>query len=204
MHRNLTGIDLVFYRHVTPLHQTPNDLDFSANDCYCVNELSDYDISPLLLRMIDEDYILNPYSLFILTAYSFSPNKEMRLTVSEVLIQCLSQQKINLEILAKHYVTLLESNYAPFPRLLECLLAIKGSSELGDQALLIIIMNIIQNYTIPEKLPSQSKKLFELYYELAHQYGVKIPKTSIDSLLLWQDKFNSLKTMIQKIIKEIS
>lgn len=204
MHRNLTGIDLVFYRHFTPLHQTPNDLDFSANDCYCVNELSDYDISPLLLRMIDEDYILNPYSLFILTAYSFSPNKEIRLTVSEVLIQCLSQQKIDLEILAKHYVTLLESNYAPFPRLLECLLAIKGSSELGDQALLIIIMNIIQNYTIPEKPPSQSKKLFELYYELAHQYGIKLPKKSIDSLLLWQDKFNSLKTMIQKIIKEIS
>ena len=154
------------------------------------------------LYLSHKNYAINDSTLLILATHSFSPVKESRLAVTETLIKCFERKNIDLEVLANDYATLIYAVYAPFPRLLECFTQIKGSSALNDSALIQLIGLILKSEQYPDKLPTNFKKLFELYYELLHQYQIKIDQEIQQALLAWQDKFPAVKTITQKIIKE--
>ena len=196
-------LDLVFYRHLTPINRIFNDLDLATNSSCSDNFLLE-NVTHLLQCMMKVDYILNPYALFILATNGFHPNKAVRLAVSETLIHCLNQSKVDLVVLAKHYSILIYANYAPFSRLLDCLMPIKGSSDVNDRALIQLLGLIFNTENKPENFPTQFKKLFELYYELICQYQVKPDQDMRVTLQVWQEKFPSLKSIIHKILKEVA
>lgn len=195
------SLDLIFFQHISSVNKTFNDLAYAANGCYSEDILYE-SITDFIHIFTRKDYILNPYSLFILATYSFNKSKTSRLSVSETFIQCFNQQKINTNILAQHYTTLINSNYAPFSRFIECLNQIKGGSELCDNALIQLIHHIFQLYQIPKELPTGLKKLFELYYELITQYQFT-PEQELKTVLQeWYIQFPTLKPIIQKILKQ--
>lgn len=195
------SLDLVFFQHITPVNKTFNDLSYAANGCDSEEILYD-NITNFISIFAREDYILNPYSLFILATYSFNKNKASRLAISETLTQCFNQQKVNVNVLAQHYVTLIDANYAPFSRLIECLNQVKGSSYLCNDALIQLIRHMLRSQQIPQELPTGFKKLFELYYELICQYQINTELEIQNALPAWQAQFPSLKSIIQKILKQ--
>ncbi|MCY6412623.1 DUF6493 family protein [Acinetobacter sp. VNH17] len=193
--------DLAFFQHITPINKTFNDLAYAANGCDSEEILHESMVNFFNI-FAKEDYILSPYSLFILASHSFNKNKEDRLAIIETLISCFNQQKINLKVLAQHYATLIDANYAPLARFIECLTQVKNSSDLNNSALLQLIGLILKTVKIPEKLPTNFKKLFELYYELIAQDYTPLDQDTKAILQAWQTQFPTLKSVIQKILKQ--
>ncbi len=193
--------DLVFFRHMTPVNQVFNDLDLAANACH-VESVLEESMTHFLQCLMQESYVLNPYTLFVLAAYGFNKSKDVRLAVSQALSVCFSQQKVDLAVFAQHLSVLVFANYAPFSRLLECLLGIKDSADLNNRALIQLIGLMLISDRKPENLPVKFKGLFELYYELLTRYQVKPDEDVRTHVLVWEQKFPSLKSIIQKILKE--
>ena len=97
---------------------------------------------------------------------------------------------------------MIDANYAPLARFIECLTQVKNSSDLNNSALLQLIGLILKAVKIPEKLPTNFKKLFELYYELIAQYHTPLDQDTKAILQAWQTQFPTLKSVIQKILKQ--
>lgn len=196
-----SGLDHIFYRHLTPLYQVPNDLSYLR---HYANEMEGLgkNMYQFFNYLSNENYTINDYTLLILATHSFTPAKQSRLAVTETLIQFFDRQSICLETLAQYYAQLIYVVYEPFSRLLEVFSQIKDCSNLNNSALIQLITIILKQEKYPEKLPPNFKKLFELYYELITQHHILLDQETKNTLQAWQIQFPTLKSIIQKILKQ--
>lgn len=190
----------VLFRHFTPLNTTHTDLHVASNHCDTAERFSNSS-AELLTRMMDEDYLLNPYSLFILATHLFASNKEIKRFAVESVIHCIYQSKIDLDIFAQHLATLLHHQFAPLSRLNESLIAIEQASPLHTNFMYQLFNLMLSQLAFKDKLPTQFKKFIELYYLVYNKQEHPVIADDIkEKLLLWQTMSASLKPLVSKLI----
>lgn len=194
---SITGADLVFVRHLSPINQTWNDLKFAADACYNADFFSANN-SVLFMAMMEDNYDFNVYSHFILASHLFAAKKDGQAFAIECTTQKIFQQQLNLEFFAQHCHQMIQHNFAPFSRFVDSLITISEYSDLHKNALLQFFEILLPQLNFIEKLPTQFKKFIELYYLVKQQAAV--PVAVEQQLLAWQELSNSLKPLIKKIL----
>jgi Family of unknown function (DUF6493) len=96
----------------------------------------------------------------------FQEKKEIRLMASEVLMNLIQIKKIEVQHLGEKMAWLLTNKYAGVQRLSDALVAIKDISALHNSALFLLLDAFFQHFEATEKLPTNFKKLVELYTDL--------------------------------------
>lgn len=188
------------FRHFTPLNTTYADLHLASNYCQSADRFFESG-SSIMTMMMNEDYILNPYALFILAAHLFSANKEARLFAIESFNHAIYQSKVDILVFSNHLAQIINHQFAPFSRLVESLSMMRETSPLHANALLAIIENIIPQLQFTDKLPTQFKKFIELYYLLQSDQNTPITEAIQHQLRTWQEQSASLKPLVNKILK---
>jgi hypothetical protein len=85
---------------------------------------------------------------------------------SEVLMNLIQVKKIDMQYLGEKMAWLLTNKYAGVQRLSDALTAIKDISTLHNSALFLLLDAFFQHFEATEKLPTNFKKLVELYTDL--------------------------------------
>lgn len=188
------------FRHLSPLNTAYADLHLASNHCQSADRFSESG-ADVMTMMMNENYILNPYALFILATHLFSANKEARLYAIETFNHAIYQSKVDIMVFSNHLAQIITHQFAPFSRLVESLSMIKAASPLHGNALLYIIENIIPQLQFTDKLPTQFKKFIELYYLIKSDQNMPVAEPIQHQLRIWQEQSASLKPLVNKLLK---
>lgn len=139
-------------------------------------------------------------SLLLYACCFFQEKKDIRLLASEVLINLIEKQAIDIELFAQKTAFLASEKYGVFLRLVDGLIAMKDVSPLHNNALLKLFNSFFENLDLKEKLPTNFKKAVENYVDILTKTNQKPSAKAI--VLFEQLKDNaSLKSLIKQILK---
>jgi len=144
-------------------------------------------------------FLFSDISMLVFACTFFMDKKEIRLMASEILINLIEKQKIEIELLAAKFAYLASNKYGPFLRLTESLGALKDVSALHNSAFLQLIEVLFKHLVISDKLPVNFKKLVEHYVDILYKTNQKPLKSSITFFERWKDN-TALKSLIKQII----
>jgi len=138
-------------------------------------------------------------SMLVFACMFFMDKKEVRLMASEVLINQIEKQMIDLDLLATKLAYLASNKYGAFLRLIESIGALKDVSALHNSAFLQLLEGLLKHLVIAEKLPLNFKKLVEHYVDVLYKTNQQPAPATIAFLGRWKDNA-SLKGLIKQII----
>ena len=104
------------------------------------------------------EFRFSDVSLLLYTCCFFQEKKDLRLLASEVLINLIEKQAIDVELLAQKMAYLATEKYGVFLRLVDGLIALKDVSPLHNNALLQLLNSFFAHLDLKEKLPTNFKK----------------------------------------------
>ena len=191
--------DLLFFHHLTPTNHLWLDLNYAANACFSAQKLAEQ-TGLLFKRMLEPDYQLNCYSIYLLTSSFYQTNKDLRQAAIDVLKNAISKQSLKLDYMAQHLAELIHCCYGSLKKPLNALEELAQLSTLHQNAILQILEGIFYQTPITPELPRDFKKFFELYYQLMVKQNVDLDLSTQTALQQWQIQHQSLKPIIQKLI----
>lgn len=130
----------------------------------------------------------------------FQEKKDLRLLASEVLINLIEKQAIDVELLAQKMAHLATEKYGVFLRLVDGLIALKDVSPLHNNALLQLLNSFFAHLNLKEKLPTNFKKIIENYLDILTKTNQKPSAEAVIFFEQWKDN-TSLKSLIKQILK---
>ncbi|WP_291285995.1 DUF6493 family protein [Flavobacterium sp.] len=145
-------------------------------------------------------FLFSDTSLFLFAVSFFQEKKDLRLLASEVLINLIEKQKIDLTPFAKNLAFLATEKYGVFLRLVDGLTALKDISPLHNNALLKLLNAFFENLDLKEKLPTNFKKIVENYVDILTKTNQRPSSQAIAFFEQWKDNA-SLKSLIKQILK---
>ncbi|MBF4465334.1 DUF6493 family protein [Flavobacterium sp. LC2016-12] len=145
------------------------------------------------------DFKFSDITLLIFTCCFFQEKKDTRLLASEVLINLVENQKIEINLFAEKVALLISNRYGVLLRLAESIIALKDISSLHNSALFLLLDGILKNVELKEKLPANFKKLVENYLDVLSKTNQKpSPETKVFLEKLKEN--NSLKVLVKQIL----
>ncbi|WP_409416022.1 DUF6493 family protein [Flavobacterium sp. PS2] len=139
-------------------------------------------------------------TLLLYACSFFQEKKDIRLMASEVLINLVEKQAIDMELFAQKLAFLASGKYGVFLRLVDGLIAIKDVSPLHNDALLKLFNSFFENLDLKDKLPTNFKKIIENYLDVLTKTNQKPSSKAIVFFEQWKDNA-SLKSLIKQILK---
>ena len=126
-----------------------------------------------LKEMLYDFFHFDQQSVLFLATSTFNKEKEVRAMAIEVLITAIDRQRLPVQDLGNFLGILMSHTYGPLGRLEDVLGQCRDISSKHNQALIKIIEYMFLSYAIGEKMPTNFKKLIELYYDLVHKENQK-------------------------------
>ncbi|OIV39727.1 DUF6493 family protein [Flavobacterium johnsoniae] len=136
----------------------------------------------------------------LFAACFFQEKKDLRLLASEVLIQLIERQAVDVEIFAQKAALLASEKYGVFLRFSDALAALKDISPLHNNALFKLFNSFFKNLVLKEKLPTNFKKIVENYVDVLTKTNQKPSPKAMEFFEQWKDN-TALKSLIKQILK---
>ncbi|MCD0474679.1 DUF6493 family protein [Flavobacterium sp. EDS] len=146
------------------------------------------------------EFIFSDTSLLLYACSFFQEKKDIRLMASEVLINLIEKQAIDMEVFAHKLAFLATGKYGVFLRMVDGLIAIKDVSPLHNDALLKLFNSFFENLDLKDKLPTSFKKIVENYLDVLTKTNQKPSPKATVFFEQWKDNA-SLKSLIKQILK---
>jgi predicted DNA-binding WGR domain protein len=137
-------------------------------------------------------------SILVFACTFFMDKKEVRLMASEVLINLIEKQIIDLDLLATKLAYLASNKYGAFLRLVESIGTLKDVSALHNSAFLQLLESLLKHLVITDKLPVNFKKLVEHYIDMLYKTNQQPSAAAIAFFEGWKDNA-ALKSLIKQI-----
>uniref|UniRef100_UPI004049F6AB DUF6493 family protein n=1 Tax=Flavobacterium sp. TaxID=239 RepID=UPI004049F6AB len=169
-----------------------------AKSCKVANGPSN-ELSGFLNIVNNPGFKFETTSLLVFACCFFKEKKELRILASEVLINLIEKQAIDILLFADHLTLLIIKKYGVFLRFIDSISVIKDISPLHNAALLMLFEAIFRKLEFDEKLPNNFKKMVEHYLDLLGKTNQKPTLESIQFFEKYND-VNALKPLIKQII----
>lgn len=140
-------------------------------------------------------------SLLVFACCFFQEKKDIRLLASEVLINLVENQSIDISSFAEKSAYLISNKYGVLLRFIEAVIALKDISALHNAALFLLLEGIFKNIELPEKLPTNFKKMVENYLDVMLKTNQK-PAAETKAFFEKLKENNALKALIKQILNE--
>jgi len=197
---NMTSEGNVYYWHSL----MPQNAD--ALCCFLINSSCTYadkggkELKGFLNLLNNGGFPFSDLAMLIFACTFFQSKKDIRLMASEVLINLIEQQAVDMELLAGKLGYLSSNKYGAFLRLADSLGTLKDVSALHNSAYLQLLEGIFKHMANVEKLPVNFKKIVEHYIDVLYKTNQQPSATSIAFYNKWKDNA-ALKALIKQIIK---
>ncbi|KFF14888.1 DUF6493 family protein [Flavobacterium hydatis] len=206
------------------IYQRPNSWDYllnSAGNTYYWHSLTPQNADALAITLLHNcatgdgskpdlkgfldiinrpEFQLSDTTLLLYACSFLQEKKDIRLMASEVLINLVDKQTIDIELFAQKLAFLTSGKYGVFLRLVDGLIAIKDVSPLHNSALLKLFNSFFDNLDLNDKLPTNFKKMVENYLDVLTKTNQKPSPKAIVFFEQWKDNA-SLKSLIKQILK---
>ncbi|AYN04677.1 DUF6493 family protein [Flavobacterium sp. 140616W15] len=146
------------------------------------------------------EFTFSDTSLLLYACSFFQEKKDIRLMASEVLINLIEKQAIDMDVFAQKLAFLATGKYGVFLRMVDGLIAIKDVSPLHNDALLKLFNSFFENLDLKDKLPTSFKKIVENYLDVLTKTNQKPSPKATVFFEQWKDNA-SLKSLIKQILK---
>lgn len=138
-------------------------------------------------------------SLLVFACCFFQEKKDIRLLASEVLINLVENQSIDIHLFAEKNAFLISNKYGILLRLVEAIITLKDISPLHNAALFLLLDGIFKKIELKEKLPANFKKMIENYVDVLSKTNQKpAPETKVFFEKLKDN--NALKALVKQIL----
>lgn len=138
-------------------------------------------------------------SLLVFACCFFQEKKDIRLLASEIIINLVEKQNIDVNLFSDKLAYLISNKYGVLLRLIDGIIALKDVSPLHNSALFLILDGIFKRIELRDKLPTNFKKLVENYLDVIAKTN---QKPSVESLQFFEKhkENNSLKPLIKQLL----
>ncbi|MDJ1491395.1 DUF6493 family protein [Cytophagaceae bacterium DM2B3-1] len=158
-------------------------------------------VSAVLRTLLSPDRPFQIASTLLLATGLLHAQNTTRGIASEVVVQAISDARLDTYLLGEMLGKLITGNYAPVQRLIGALTLVKDIAALHDSALEQILESlIIQLEGAP---PKNLKKLLELYLDICKKHRRRTTTTIKEKASVWQQNA-TLKPVAAKIAQLIS
>ena len=193
------ALDVPFVCSITPQNTEATCMFYTVQH-NLMAEWSDKSSKPLLEQMLYPFFKMNEYAIWYLATNFYNKDKAVRATVVELLIQLIEQNRLPTEALGEKLMLLLKSDYGPIGRMAEILEQCKDISSKHNQAILQILSNAFETVEVKDKMPTNFKKLVELFYDLQHKCDWQLSE-SLKASMQKMEGYKSLQPILKKILK---
>jgi hypothetical protein len=140
-------------------------------------------------------------SLLVFSCCFFQEKKDLRLLASEVLINLIQKQSIDISLFAEKTTFLITNKYGVLLRFIDGIIALKDISALHNSALFLLLDGIFNKLEVKEKLPANFKKMVENYVDVLSKTN---QKPSLETKLFFErlKENTALKTLVKQILIE--
>lgn len=137
-------------------------------------------------------------SLLVFACCFFQEKKEVRLLASEVLINLVEKQAIDIHAFSEKIALLVSNKYGVLLRMVDGVIALKDTSPQHNAALFLVLDGIFKRFVIKDKLPTNFKKMVENYVDVTLKTNSKPSSESIAFFEKHKEN-NSLKQLIKQL-----
>ncbi|WP_306352174.1 DUF6493 family protein [Flavobacterium sp. '19STA2R22 D10 B1'] len=188
----------VWYWHsLMPQNDDPLALSILKYACKSPDE-SNNGLRAFLYVMMLPEFWFTDHSIMVLACGLFEQKKQNRLLAGEVLIDLITKQKIDVDTMGRKAGFLISENYGPLQRFTEAITMSKDISPLHNSALKSLLDSCLENLKIGDKLPTNFKKLLELYFDVLTKTGHK-PSAGALNLITSLGSNASIKAIVKQI-----
>ncbi|WP_298121986.1 DUF6493 family protein [Flavobacterium sp.] len=138
-------------------------------------------------------------SLLVLACCFFQEKKDIRLLASEVIINLVEKQNIDIVSFSEKLAYLITNKYGILLRLIDGIIALKDVSAMHNSALFLILDGIFKQIELGDKLPTNFKKLVENYLDVIAKTNQKPSSESLQFFEKYKEN-NSLKPLIKQLL----
>ncbi|MCL9804420.1 DUF6493 family protein [Flavobacterium amniphilum] len=146
-----------------------------------------------------QGFQLSDIILLVFACCFFMEKKDIRLMASEVLINLVEQQSIDVNQFGENLALLISNKYGVLLRMIDGIIALKDISPLHNSALFLILDHIFQKVELAEKLPTNFKKLVENYVDVLLKTNQKPSEGCLQFFGKLKDN-TALKTIVKQIL----
>ncbi|SHG32188.1 DUF6493 family protein [Flavobacterium johnsoniae] len=136
----------------------------------------------------------------LFAACFFQEKKDLRLLASEVLINLIEKQAVDVAVFAEKAAKLASEKYGVFLRFSDGIAALKDISPLHNSALLQLFNAFFDNLDLKDKLPTNFKKMVENYVDILTKTNQKPTPKAVAFFEQWKDN-SALKSLVKQILK---
>ena len=193
--------DVIYWNSIMPQNNATLNIQILQGACDrpTTHELNSQTFKGFLKISEYPEFKFSDASMLIFACVLFNEKKDTRATAAEVLIQKIQNQNIDVLFLGQKIAYLINNNYAPILRLCECFATLKDVSTLHNSALSILLESTIENLELKEKLPTNFKKILEIFYDLKAKMKQKVSEKVISTLKPIAEN-GTLKSIVKQIL----
>lgn len=190
--------NVYYWNSIMPQNNQPLALQILKNSCKTSEGTSD-ELKGFLNVMNMPFFKYDEISMLVFSCCFFQEKKDIRILASEVLVQLVSVQNIDIELFTNKMNFLISNKYGVFQRFIDGIIAIKDISPLHNSALYLILEGIFSKIDFKDKLPTNFKKLVENYTDILVKTNQKPTKETISFFEKYKES-STLKSLIKQII----
>ncbi|WP_316831975.1 DUF6493 family protein [Pedobacter aquatilis] len=191
--------NVAYWHSLMPQNNDPLALYLLRSTCITANGGSGNDLKGFLTIVNGKGFKFSGLSIFLFACICFQEKKEIRLMASEVFINLVEKQAIDMTAFATKVAFLTNHKYGPFSRMIESTEAVKELSPLHQSAYLQLIEGLLANLQVDEKLPTNFRKLVENYVDLLYKTEKQPGLAAVNFFSQWKDN-STLKNLIKQIL----
>jgi hypothetical protein len=152
------------------------------------------------LRLMLANYFrFSETASYVLAVACLVQKKEYRGLAAEVLLAHFEQQTIEPAQLGKKIAYLIQHKYAGIQRFVDVVNLVKDASMIHNQGLLIMIDAMLCDLKDLPEIPTNTKKLLEIYFDLLSKTHKKPSMLALEAVGIWQNNA-SLKSISKQIL----
>ncbi|WP_115810082.1 DUF6493 family protein [Flavobacterium aquicola] len=167
--------------------------------CCHVTDGTNNELKGFLTIVNRSGFQFSDISLLVFACCFFQEKKDIRLLASEVLINLVEYQSIDIHSFAEKNAFLISNKYGVLLRLVESIITLKDISPLHNSALFLLLDGIFQNLELKEKLPVNFKKMVENYVDVLSKTNQK-PTAKTKAFFEKLKENTALKALVKQIL----
>ena len=195
----LNSVENVYYwNSIMPQNNDPLACQLLEESCN-VTDGTNNELKGFLTIVNQSGFEFSDTSLLVFCCCFFQEKKEIRLLATEVLINLIENKSIDIVLFAEKASYLISNKYGVLLRFIEAVVALKDISALHNSALFLLLDGIFKNIKVDEKLPTNFKKMVEIYADIL----LKTNQKPAEEAKLFFEKLqenNALKALIKQIL----
>lgn len=190
--------NVAYWNSLMPQNNDPLAWYLLRSSCITASGGAGNDMKGFLNIVNAPHFSFSELSLLTFACICFQEKKELRLMASEVLVNLVERENIDISAFAKKISFLVYHKYGPFSRMIESTEALKDFSGAHQMAYLQLVEGILANLKVGDKLPKNFKKMAEHYVDALYKTKQKPAAQTIAFFEHWKDN-NSLKNLVKQI-----